>query len=186
MRYEHWCSFLSFFWLIPQSKENLKPSPSGDIRLLRCHYIMVWCHSVVMWLLCDVIVTMSLCDDVTIVWCYRWRSMARTPISRSKTVVPCFYSIKQINLLPISWTSDLQSSLSPEPPARSRNTHFMFFTLHLSKSGHLYTPVKHVIITPAYLDKGKRCGLAWRCSLGVYISDTAHVCCPWDNNTVIS
>ena len=137
--------------------------------LLRCHYA-------VMSLLCDIT------GDA------RWlelRSLSFS-ISRSKTVVPCFYSIKQINLLPISWTSELQSSLSLEPWPRSRNTHFMFFTLHLSKSGHLYTPVKHVIITPAYLDKGKRWGLAWRCSLGVYISDTAHVCCPWDNNTVIS
>ena len=39
----------------------------------------------------------------------------------------------------------------------------LFFTLHLSKSGRLYTPVKRVIITPAYLDNGKRRGLAWTC-----------------------
>ena len=141
----------------------------------------------VMSLCCDVIAVWCHCYDVTIVWCYRWRSMAQTLSNlRGKTVVPCFYSIKQINLLTISWTSDLQSSLSLEPWPRSRNTNFMFFTLHLSKSGLLYTPVKHVIITSAYLDKCKRWGLAWRCSLGVYISDTAHVCCPWDNNTVIS
>ena len=86
--------------------------------------------------------------------------MARTPISRSKTAVPFFYSMKLSKFTP--YLSNFQSLevLYLSNQDLGPVTHIsLFFTLHLSKSGRLYTPVKRVIITPAYLDNGKRRGL---------------------------
>ena len=54
------------------------------------------------------------------------------------------------------------------------------------EAGRLYTLVKRVIVTPTYLDNSKCRGLAWTCQLGVYISDPDRVCCPWDDNKIIS
>ena len=50
------------------NRKNLKPSSRGSIHLLRCHVIMVWCHSFVMSLLFDVIVKMSWWREINIVW----------------------------------------------------------------------------------------------------------------------
>ena len=52
------------------NRKNLKPSSTGSIHLLRCHVIMVWCHSVVLSLLFDVIVKMSWWREINIVWNY--------------------------------------------------------------------------------------------------------------------
>ena len=79
--------------------------------------------------------------------------MARTPISLSETAVPFFYSIKLSKFTPYLSNFRSLEVLYLSNQDLGPVTHIsMFFTLHLSKSGPLYTPVKRVIITPAYLN----------------------------------
>ena len=85
-------------------------------------------------------------------------------ISRSETAVPFFYSIKLSKFTPYLSNFRSLEVLYLSNQDLGPVTHIsLFFTLHLSKLGRLYTPVKRVIITPAYLDNGKRRGLAWTC-----------------------
>ena len=80
-------------------------------------------------------------------------------ISRSKTAVPFFYSIKLSKLTPYLSNFRSLEVLYLSNQDLGPLTHIsLFFTLHLLKSGSLYTPVKRVINTHAYLDNGKQSG----------------------------
>ena len=90
--------------------------------------------------------------------------LSKFSISRSETAVPFFYSIKLSKFTPYLSNFRSLEVLYFSNQDLGPVTHIsLFFTLHLSKSGRLYTPVERVIITPAYLGNGKRQGLAWTC-----------------------